>query len=161
MLTAKLESCIGSNNMIIPYKIDTGSDRNIISWYIFKKLFSRVNESQLTKTVKNHIKLKTYNKTFITQLGTCAVIISYKSNRRKCKFFVVPGNDQALLDMPDTAALKIINLNIDSIEVDGIQREKCNTNIRDTKMFNAKQKTHGATNTDDGLKNTNQCQWVS
>ena len=33
-------------------------------------------------------------------------------------FFVVPGNDQALLGMPDAAALNIINLNIDSIQVE-------------------------------------------
>ena len=83
MLTAKLDMCIGSNNMLIPYKIDTGSDGNIMLWYIFKKLFPRVTESQLTKTVKNHITLQMYNKTFITQLGTCVVIISYKNNRKK------------------------------------------------------------------------------
>ena len=31
-------------------------------------------------------------------------------------FLVVPGNGQALLGMPDTVALNIINLNIDSIQ---------------------------------------------
>ena len=66
-----------------------------------------------------------YNKTFITQLGTCMVIISYKNNRRKCEFFVVPGNGKVLLGMPDTAALNIINVNIDSIEAEGTQRENC------------------------------------
>ena len=30
--------------------------------------------------------------------------------------FVVPGNSQALLKMPDTAVLNIINLNIHSIQ---------------------------------------------
>ena len=35
------------------------------------------------------------------------------NNRRKCEFFVVPGNGQVLLGMPDTAALNIINVNID------------------------------------------------
>ena len=28
--------CIGNNNMIIPYRIDTGSDSNIMAWYIYK-----------------------------------------------------------------------------------------------------------------------------
>ena len=97
-----------------------------------------------------------YNKTFITQLGTCMVIIAYKNNRQKCKFFVVLGNGQVLLDMPDTASLNIINVNIDSIEVESTQRENCNTNISDTKTSNAKQETCGAgeycTNTDDSLK---------
>ena len=37
---------------------------------------------------------------------------------KKCVFFVVPGNGQALLGMPDTAVLNIINLNIDSIQAE-------------------------------------------
>ena len=35
-----------------------------------------------------------------------------------CVFFVVPGNGQALLRMPDTTVLNIINLNIDSIQAE-------------------------------------------
>ena len=142
MLTAKLKTCVNSNNMVIPYKIDPGSDRNIMPWYIFKKLFPRVTESQLTKTIKNHIKLKTYKKTFIIQLGTCTVIIVYKNNRRKCEFFVVPGNGQALLGLPDTEALNMINLNIDSIEAENTQRENCNINIGDAKTSNANAKLY-------------------
>ena len=95
------------------------------------------------KTVKKDIKLKMYNKTFITQLGTCTVIISYKIDRRKCEFFVVPGIGQALLGMPDTAALNIINVNIDSIEAEGTQRENCNTNISNAKTSITKQETQG------------------
>ena len=49
-------------------------------------------------------------------------------------FFVVPGNSQALLGMPDMAALHIINLNIDSI-----QKE-----IRNC-ITNRGQETHAAT----------------
>ena len=45
------------------------------------------------------------------------VIIDYKDNRKKWEFFVVPRNGQVLLGMPGTAALHIININIDSIEV--------------------------------------------
>ena len=132
MLTAKLDMCVGNINVIIPYKIDTGSDSNIMSWYIFKKLFPRVTESQLAKTIKSQIKLKINNKIFITQLGMCMVTINYKKkiNKKKCEFFVVPGNDQALLGMPDTTALNIINVYIDSIEAEGTHRENCNTNMK-------------------------------
>ena len=28
----------GPNKIVIPYKIDTGSDGNIMPWHIFKKL---------------------------------------------------------------------------------------------------------------------------
>ena len=159
MLTAKLDTCIGNNNMIILYKIDTGSDGNIMPWYIFKKLFQRVTESQLMRTVKIHIKMKMYNKTFITQQGTCKVTINYKNNKKKCELFVVPWNDQALLGMLDTAALNIININIDSIEAEGTQKENCNTNISEAKTSNVMQETHEAkencTNTDEDFKNTN------
>ena len=67
--------------MTICYKIDIGSAGNIMSWYIIKKLFPRVTEAELMDTIKNHVKLKTYNKKFITQLGTCMVIINYKNNK--------------------------------------------------------------------------------
>ena len=41
-------------------------------------------------------------------------------------FFVVPGNGQALLGMPDTAGLNIINLNIDLIQK---EMRNCKTNV--------------------------------
>ena len=100
-----------------------------------------------------------YNKIFITQLGMCVVIITYKNIKKKCEFFVVLGNGQALLGMLDTAALNINNVNIDSIEEECTLKENCNTNISDTKMSNIKWETHGAkesyTNTNEDLKNTN------
>ena len=86
MLTAKLDMHTGNNKIAIPYKIDTGSDGNIMPRYIFKKWFQRVTEAELRKTIKNHIKLKMYNKTVIAQLGMCMVIINYKDNAKKCEF---------------------------------------------------------------------------
>ena len=149
-----------SNNKIeVPHKIDTGSDGNIMPWYMFKKLFPRVTEAKLAKPVKNHIELKMYNKTDITQLGMCMVIINYKDNKKKFEFFLVPRNGQALLGMPGTAALNIINVSIDSIEAASMQNENCNTNVSDAKKPNTKQETHVAkescTNMDEDLKITN------
>ena len=57
-----------------------------------------------------------YNGTHIMQLGMCAVNVKFKNIRKRCVFFVVPGNGQVLLGKPDMAALNIINLNIDSIQ---------------------------------------------
>ena len=45
--------------------------------HIFKRLFKNVTEAKLKKTIKKHLKLKTYNKTAITQLGTCVVTINF------------------------------------------------------------------------------------
>ena len=63
-------------------------------------------------------------------------------------FFVVPGNGQVLLRMPDTAALNIISLNIDSIQAEVAE---CKTNIKQEMHAVAK----GCTNTDAGI-NTQQ-----
>ena len=54
MLTAKLEMCAGDNKITILCKIDTGSDGNIMPWYIYKKLFPSIKEADLKKTVKTH-----------------------------------------------------------------------------------------------------------
>ena len=61
------------------------------------------------------------------------VIIDYKDNKKNSEFFVVPRNGKALLGIPDTSALKIINVNIDFIEASCMQKENCNRNIGDTK----------------------------
>ena len=61
--------------------------------------------------------------------------------KKCCIYFVVPGNGQALLGMPDTAALNIINLNIDSIQ---LEIANCKTN-REQEMHTM---AEGCTNTD-------------
>ena len=63
-----------------------GSKDNIVSWHIFKRQFKNITEAALKKTVKGHIKFKTYNKTVITQLGTCVVTINFKNIKRRCVF---------------------------------------------------------------------------
>ena len=52
------------------------------------------------------------------QLGTCTVFIKSKNIRKCCTFFVVPGNGQALIGMPDATSLDIIKINIDSIQAE-------------------------------------------
>ena len=84
--------------------------------------------------------------------NTCMVTINFKDKKKRCMFFVVPGHSQVLLEMPDTAAVKII-INIDSIQA---TEEACNTNIGDAKEPNIKQDMHVAerscTNMDADLK---------
>ena len=66
--------------------------------------------------------VKMYNKTIITQLGICKVVVEHKNNKKTCQFFVVPSNGQALLGMPDTDMLYIININIDSVDAESQKR---------------------------------------
>ena len=47
LITAKLEMQAGRNTIEIPYKIDTGSEGNIMPLFIFKKLFKNTTEEQL------------------------------------------------------------------------------------------------------------------
>ena len=59
-------------------------------------------------------------------------------------FFVVPRNGQVLLGIPDTAALKLIDINIDLIQA---KVAECKTNIGD-----AWQSKHNTGNTYSGEK---------
>ena len=70
----------------------------------------------------------------------------------KMYIFVVPGNGQALLGMQDIAALKLININIDSIQAE-IAEYKTNT---EQEMHMVKE---GCANTDADSKYQTRCQW--
>ena len=51
----------------------------------------------------------------ISQQYMCTELIKHRNHKKRCTFFVVLGNGQALLGMPDTDALNIIYINIHSI----------------------------------------------
>ena len=74
----------GRNTIGILYKIDTGSEGNVILLFMFKKLFKNTTEEQLQKFIKSHIRLKMYNRTNITQLGTCMVTIKFENIKKRC-----------------------------------------------------------------------------
>ena len=126
LITAYLGTQVGKSSVEIPYKIDTGNKGNIMPLYIFEKLFKDTTDEVLRKSIKSNIRLYTYNNTNITQLGMCVVLIKFKNVKKCCIFFVVPENEQALLGMPDTAVLNIININIDYIQA---EMTECKTNI--------------------------------
>ena len=83
LITAHLKMQVGKTTIEVPYKIDTSSEGNLMPLYIFKTLFKNMPEEQLKGSIKSNIKLKTYNGTHITQLGTCAVIIKFKNLKKK------------------------------------------------------------------------------
>ena len=72
----------------VPYKSDIGSEGNLMPLYIFKRLFKNMLEEQLKRYIKGNIKLKTYNVTHITQLGTCTVLIKFKNLKKNNVYFV-------------------------------------------------------------------------
>ena len=73
ILKANLKMSAGPNNVMVPYKVDMGSDGNIMPLHIYKKLFPKITNEQLVTTKHNSLQIKSYNKTAITQLGTCIV----------------------------------------------------------------------------------------
>ena len=106
----------------------------------------------MKRSVKGNIKLKTYNGMHITQLGMCKAHIKFKNIKKRCLFFVVPGNGQALLGMPNMSALNIINLNIDSIQV---VTPECKTNREQETHTGTEDCTNKSTTRDKGCKNNN------
>ena len=124
---------------MVMYKIDTGSDSNNMPSHVYTKIFPYIIKEQLIKARNKRITLKTYNKTSITQLGTCKVTIEHNNNTKRCHFFLVLGNGQALLGMPDTDALQICNINIDSIGAEDARNTKNNINTDATQESNANQ----------------------
>ena len=68
-------------------------------------------------------------------------MIEHKNNRKKCQLFVDPGNGQAILGMPDTDALQMININIDSIDAEDVGNSEWYINTSTAKKSNTKQET--------------------
>ena len=76
----------------------------------------------------------------ITSEGMLALAKRVEAQRAQAAvFFVVPGNSQALLRMPDTAVLKLINVNNDSIQAEVVE---CKTNTGNVRKSNITQETH-------------------
>ena len=57
----------GINNVIVSYKVHTGSDGNIMPLDIYETIFPKITNEQLVATKTNSIELKKYNKTTIIQ----------------------------------------------------------------------------------------------
>ena len=65
---------------------------------------------ELNATINKSVMLKIYNHSNIVQLSRCSVRIRYNDKYVKCSFFLVLGNDPALLRVPNIALLSIIRV---------------------------------------------------
>ena len=88
----------------------------------------------------------------IMQLGTCMVHIKFKNVKKRRIFFVVSGNGQVLLGMPDMAVPNIINLNIDSIQAVTLESKTNRGQKTNTSIENC---TNKSTTRHKGSKNNN------
>ena len=57
------------------YKIDAGSDGNLMPIRLYKMLFLHTNITELKKYIDKEIVLYTYNSSCIPQMGVCRIII--------------------------------------------------------------------------------------
>ena len=134
-IIANLKTSSNKAAIMVPYKVDMGSDGNIMPFNIFTKLFPRTGTDELVAT-KDTPKLRTYNHTTITQLGRCKVKIENNHKCKKCIFFVVPGNREVLLGMSDTELLNILNINCKTIGTDK-EEKGVNCNMRKDSVLSA------------------------
>ena len=89
-----LESSISQNRACIMYKIDAGSDCNLMPFKLFKILFPKATLSAMKD---NSVRAKSYNLSDIKQLGMCTVRLRHKDRSVIYKFFVSPRNNPVLL----------------------------------------------------------------
>ena len=52
LITADLETQVSKNTIKIPYKIDTGSEGNLMPLYLFKRLCGNISVEQLKRSIK-------------------------------------------------------------------------------------------------------------
>ena len=68
--------------------------------------------------------------------------IRAQNNKRKCRYFVVPSNGQALLSMPDIDMLNILKVNIHAIGADQTRgSDNCCTKMHAIQGDDLKQET--------------------
>ena len=77
VITANLKTLSNQVRIIVPYKVDTGSDGNIMPLHIYKNYFLWQQKNNWWQQ-----EIKTYNRTLITQLHICKVKIE-KKNKHK------------------------------------------------------------------------------
>ena len=103
-------------------KIDSRDDGNLIPFKIFRTLFPKSTIEALC-TTKNSVVLNTCNLSNIEQLHVYTVRHKYKIVRSR--FFVMPGDGQALLGMPDIELLGILKINVKYSHAHLYQKIEC------------------------------------
>ncbi|XP_021347384.1 uncharacterized protein K02A2.6-like [Mizuhopecten yessoensis] len=89
---------------LIPLKIDTGSDVNIIPKEEFDKLR---NKPRIHKT---KVKLTAYNAGQIEAVGQCVCEVKHKNKKYKVLFIVCPGNVKPIIGRKSSEAMGLVKL---------------------------------------------------
>ena len=73
VITANLKTSSSQASFVVPYKVDSCSNGNIMPFHIFRNLYLRSTKEQLAAIKNENIKLRIHNSITITQLGRCTV----------------------------------------------------------------------------------------
>ena len=82
IITANLKTSSNQVKIIMPYKVDMGSEGTIIPLHIYKKLFSRATKKALVATRNTNLQVKTYNRTTILQMDMCKIKIEHNNKQK-------------------------------------------------------------------------------
>ena len=69
VITANLNTSSSQATLLVPYKVDTGSQGNIMPFHIFSKLFPMSTKEELAPMNIDNITLRAYNSTTVTELA--------------------------------------------------------------------------------------------
>ena len=100
------------NNVVIPMKLDTGAQTNILSEMDYKCLYNR------PKLHPTQQRLKGFYNGNIPVIGKCVATILHRNQSHRLSFFVVPGGVHSLLGRAACERLNLIRL----VHVVDIQR---------------------------------------
>ena len=95
VIFATLESSTSQKRTKVVYRMDAGSDGNLMPFRVFRILFPRLTMAELNATINKLILVKTCNRSNTEQLNRCSVKIIHNDKCIKCRFFVVPGDGTA------------------------------------------------------------------
>ena len=80
--------------------------------------------------------LKTYNESYIPQLGICYITIKHKNAQKICRFLVLSRNGPTSLDIPDIKVLDSLRINCSIIEEsqksNRLMRRRLKSNVTQT-----------------------------
>ena len=84
------------------FKIDSGACGNLMPLGMFKPLYSK---EPSTSTINHSVCLLDYNKQEIKQLGTCKVLVRYRSTMKPVHFYVVLNRLKPIIGVSDALSL--------------------------------------------------------
>ena len=97
------------------FKIDTGSDGNLMPISMFARPFPQVSLDALSRTIEKDVTSYAYNNTPIKQFGTCSVRLCFKGRSFVCKYFVVE-HETTIVGISDSEKLRLVEVNFDMVK---------------------------------------------